>query len=37
MEENSLKLSKIDAAKTIVDNCIKLILKKINLSGVHKN
>jgi len=37
MEENSLKLSKIDAAKTIVDNCIKLMLKKINLSGVHKN
>ncbi|KQC09442.1 MAG: UDP-diphospho-muramoylpentapeptide beta-N-acetylglucosaminyltransferase [Smithella sp. SDB] len=28
MEENSLKLSRIDAAKTIVDNCIKLIVGK---------
>jgi UDP-N-acetylglucosamine--N-acetylmuramyl-(pentapeptide) pyrophosphoryl-undecaprenol N-acetylglucosamine transferase len=28
MEENSLRLSKIDAAATIVDNCIKLMAKK---------
>jgi hypothetical protein len=28
MEENSLRLSKIDAAATIVDNCIKLMAEK---------
>jgi UDP-N-acetylglucosamine--N-acetylmuramyl-(pentapeptide) pyrophosphoryl-undecaprenol N-acetylglucosamine transferase len=28
MEENSLKLSKVDAAKTIVNNCIKLMAEK---------
>jgi len=28
MEENSLKLGKVDAAKTIVDNCIKLMTGK---------
>jgi UDP-N-acetylglucosamine--N-acetylmuramyl-(pentapeptide) pyrophosphoryl-undecaprenol N-acetylglucosamine transferase len=28
MEKNSLRLSKIDAAATIVDNCIKLMAEK---------
>jgi hypothetical protein len=28
MEENSLRLSKVDAAATIVDNCIKLMAEK---------
>jgi hypothetical protein len=28
MEENSLRLSRIDAAATIVKNCIKLMAKK---------
>jgi UDP-N-acetylglucosamine:LPS N-acetylglucosamine transferase len=28
MEENSLRLSRIDAAATIVDNCIKLMAEK---------
>jgi UDP-N-acetylglucosamine--N-acetylmuramyl-(pentapeptide) pyrophosphoryl-undecaprenol N-acetylglucosamine transferase len=28
MEKNSLRMSKVDAAATIVDNCIKLIAKR---------
>jgi hypothetical protein len=28
MEGNSLRMSKIDAAATIVDNCIKLMAKR---------
>jgi UDP-N-acetylglucosamine--N-acetylmuramyl-(pentapeptide) pyrophosphoryl-undecaprenol N-acetylglucosamine transferase len=28
MEENSLRLSRIDAAAAIVDNCIKLMAKR---------
>jgi UDP-N-acetylglucosamine--N-acetylmuramyl-(pentapeptide) pyrophosphoryl-undecaprenol N-acetylglucosamine transferase len=33
MEENSLRISKIDAAATIVDACVKLVTKKNNCNG----
>jgi UDP-N-acetylglucosamine--N-acetylmuramyl-(pentapeptide) pyrophosphoryl-undecaprenol N-acetylglucosamine transferase len=36
LEENSLRLSKIDAAKTIVDNCIKIIPRDLESPGFSR-